>query len=552
MREKNFLNIALSYDLGEGKYNFQSLDQAALKHQPCGPACDLQTTMRSWQALPEFVKQSVSTWVEKTYSVKSTAWALHAAMPVAHNTRTTRKLVQRLVLGTAAIQNTGSVLLVLGVAELSGRSGGSASTSSVSLLPVPNNPFVSASKAATREDVERLQTDLAAMTIELKALRATDPDHVVGADAYMAPIRFKDCVGRKYSFPWHICKTWKGIEGLVNQAFLHVDVIGAYVQQGHYDLMGLDGAIILPQLWDSMVRPDMEISMHMWPIAESPKKQKKAKKPKPEDELYDQNGYPVPENEDVYAAINLQNPFGMDPNTLGADPKAAKKKGKKDKSQASTFGTAPNFDDYLPPPPAPPMASEPRPPKPAVIVELPPGLRETDLEKRVKEVNLDRTRRHSKRAAAQDKTDDRQTRPEVLEIDEDDGFSTQRQDYKLVDWLIHAGADPVDTSRSNTQPRNTGAGLGPGGHLGRSGSTHSNFGPEGVGVSPRTDPPIGDNDDWHTWQDDSDAEDAMLDDEALKNKMLMKYAGGVATTGTSEPLVSGNRYISCIRGGMPC
>jgi hypothetical protein len=41
---------------------------------------------------------------------------------------------------------------------------------------------------------------------EAKRLRPTD-------DMLKAPIRFKDAVGRKYSFPWHICKTWK-VSGL--------------------------------------------------------------------------------------------------------------------------------------------------------------------------------------------------------------------------------------------------------------------------------------------------------------------------------------------------
>jgi hypothetical protein len=30
-----------------------------------------------------------------------------------------------------------------------------------------------------------------------------------GDDLLKPPIRFKDAVGRKFSFPWHICKTWK-------------------------------------------------------------------------------------------------------------------------------------------------------------------------------------------------------------------------------------------------------------------------------------------------------------------------------------------------------
>ncbi|KAK5119969.1 hypothetical protein LTR85_007045 [Meristemomyces frigidus] len=81
-----------------------------------------------------------------------------------------------------------------------------------------------------------------------------------------APISFKDAVGRKFGFPWHLAKTWKGMEPLIKHAFLHVDVIGEHVHQGHYDLSGPDGKIILPQVWDSVVQPGWAVAMHMWPM----------------------------------------------------------------------------------------------------------------------------------------------------------------------------------------------------------------------------------------------------------------------------------------------
>jgi chemotaxis protein histidine kinase CheA len=96
-------------------------------------------------------------------------------------------------------------------------------------------------------------------------------------DMGKAPIRFKDAVGRKFSFPFHLCKTWKGMEGLIKQAFLHVDVLGEHVHQGHYDLMGPDGEIILPQVWETMIQPDWEVSMHMWPMPEDDGDKKKDK-----------------------------------------------------------------------------------------------------------------------------------------------------------------------------------------------------------------------------------------------------------------------------------
>jgi chemotaxis protein histidine kinase CheA len=94
-------------------------------------------------------------------------------------------------------------------------------------------------------------------------------------DMLKEPIKFKDAVGRKFSFPWHLCKTWKGMENLIKQAFLHVDMIGQHVQEGHYDLTGPDGEIILPQVWDTMIKPNWEISMHMWPMPEPEKLSKR-------------------------------------------------------------------------------------------------------------------------------------------------------------------------------------------------------------------------------------------------------------------------------------
>lgn len=58
------------------------------------------------------------------------------------------------------------------------------------------------------------------------------------------------------------------MEELIKQAFLHVDVIGPHVQEGHYDLIGPNGEIILPQVWETMIEPDWSITMHMWPMPE--------------------------------------------------------------------------------------------------------------------------------------------------------------------------------------------------------------------------------------------------------------------------------------------
>jgi hypothetical protein len=61
------------------------------------------------------------------------------------------------------------------------------------------------------------------------------------------------------------------MEELIRQAFLHVEIIGPHVVEGHYDLVGQSGEIILPQVWESMIEPDWAVTMHMWPLPAPPK-----------------------------------------------------------------------------------------------------------------------------------------------------------------------------------------------------------------------------------------------------------------------------------------
>jgi hypothetical protein len=63
------------------------------------------------------------------------------------------------------------------------------------------------------------------------------------------------------------------MEELIKQAFLHVEVIGPHVQEGHYDLIGPNGEIILPSVWEKVVEPDWAITMHMWPMDKAPLRQ---------------------------------------------------------------------------------------------------------------------------------------------------------------------------------------------------------------------------------------------------------------------------------------
>jgi hypothetical protein len=52
---------------------------------------------------------------------------------------------------------------------------------------------------------------------------------------------------------------------LIHQAFVHVAGLRAEVDAGHYDLLGPDGQVIYPPVWETVVEPGMKITMLMWP-----------------------------------------------------------------------------------------------------------------------------------------------------------------------------------------------------------------------------------------------------------------------------------------------
>ena len=60
------------------------------------------------------------------------------------------------------------------------------------------------------------------------------------------------------------------MKALIREAFLHIEIIGNHVVEGHYNLLGPDGGIVLPTFWEELIEPGWSVSMHMWPMLESP------------------------------------------------------------------------------------------------------------------------------------------------------------------------------------------------------------------------------------------------------------------------------------------
>lgn len=141
------------------------------------------------------------------------------------------------------------------------------------------------------------------------------------------------------------------MESLILQAFKHIADLGPLVAEGRYDLVGPDQEIILPQIWETMVKPDMSIEMKMWPQA----KKEKLQMPFPP-------GHPGLQGLHPMNMEFLAGPPGK------KDKEARKKEKEREKKFRQQMGMVP------PPPPLGPELDGMVPPPPQGIMPLPPGV----------------------------------------------------------------------------------------------------------------------------------------------------------------------------------
>ena len=88
------------------------------------------------------------------------------------------------------------------------------------------------------------------------------------------------------------------MEYLIKEAFLNVLELGPLVADGQYDLLGPNDEIIMPAIWESVIEPGWEITMHMWPIPEPPEA---GEPPPPGGEIVDGVLLPLKEQSLIYA-----------------------------------------------------------------------------------------------------------------------------------------------------------------------------------------------------------------------------------------------------------
>lgn len=60
------------------------------------------------------------------------------------------------------------------------------------------------------------------------------------------------------------------MEGFIVQAFTNIEGFGPHVMNGHYDLEGPEGELIVKEIWRSTVQPGWQITMKMWPANSHP------------------------------------------------------------------------------------------------------------------------------------------------------------------------------------------------------------------------------------------------------------------------------------------
>lgn len=57
---------------------------------------------------------------------------------------------------------------------------------------------------------------------------------------------------------------------LLNAVFANVDILGPHVRDGRFYLEDSDGYQLVPELWDDLIRPGMDITMAMWSMDKLP------------------------------------------------------------------------------------------------------------------------------------------------------------------------------------------------------------------------------------------------------------------------------------------
>lgn len=54
------------------------------------------------------------------------------------------------------------------------------------------------------------------------------------------------------------------MENLIKRSFSHVESMNSKIFRGSYDILSPSGEIILPEIWDSVIRPGWVVELRFW------------------------------------------------------------------------------------------------------------------------------------------------------------------------------------------------------------------------------------------------------------------------------------------------
>ncbi|KUI59856.1 hypothetical protein VP1G_07067 [Cytospora mali] len=80
---------------------------------------------------------------------------------------------------------------------------------------------------------------------------------------FAPPVLFRDKQVHQFPLPFEACRTWSEMKGLIEKSCS--DTHDAEdIEKGRYHLVASGGQIILPKLWDKLVKPGMKLQLNIW------------------------------------------------------------------------------------------------------------------------------------------------------------------------------------------------------------------------------------------------------------------------------------------------
>lgn len=121
-----------------------------------------------------------------------------------------------------------------------------------------------------------------------------EPRHRSTDDYEAEPVILKDCLGRKFLFPIQTCRSWQvslseeprrfkanlvtipqNMENLIRRSFSHIESLNSKIFRGSYDILSPTGEIVLPEIWDTVIKPGWVVELRFWDYTKAGETNKK-------------------------------------------------------------------------------------------------------------------------------------------------------------------------------------------------------------------------------------------------------------------------------------